>query len=463
MFYYRTMRCFLLNIIFIIFLCSMFSGFSQAQTQKKADSLRTLLIHADDTTTIQLLIKIANLYYHEDTIKFRIFIQEAEAKAVDKHLLKYQGKCKQRFAYYLYNIKGEHITAIKYYQATIPLFEAAKNCELDIATSYYYLGYIYRTMGDYASTMKYALQILKLQQAQKDTRTMAQAYDLIGQVYYQQGNYQEALKNKEKSVALYKQTKSMRGLATALNNLATVYLGLKDYKKAIQINEEAMALYQETGDSLGMTYPIHNIGDTYLQMKDYKKAIPYFLLSMRVYAQGGSTLDAAMDYTKLGMCYVGLGQADKADFYVKQGLKMAIHNNETNSVIDSYQVLSGIDSIRGNFVGALKYYKKAVQLHDSLDTNEQAEQMNRMKTMYDVERSDAENLVLKKDSELKQKTIKQQYFIIFGAIVGFVLCVGLAVVLYRANKQSQKANRLLVTTQVLLLSQLIDYQIVMIN
>ncbi len=436
----------------IIFLFSLLFCFSQnslvfAQNQAKADSLLALLPQSADSTKVSLLIKVANLYMRNDTTKFRTYLQQGENIAQQHQLYRWEGKCQQRFAFYLYNVRGEHLVAIKQYQKALKTYEKVSNTEIDRASCYYYISYIYRVMGDVANALQYALKIFKLPKIDQDIETLARAYDLIGQVYYHEQDYEQAIINKEKSLAYYKQKGDNAGIALSLNNLATAYLGMKQYEKAIEINREAMAYHEKDKDSVGMTYPIHNIGDAYLNMREYKKAIPYFELSMRVYGQSGSTVDAAMDYTKLANCLVNIGQIEKAEKYIRQGLKLSGQNNEMNSVIDCYDILSAIDSAKGNFKSALAYHKKATELRDSIDSKEKKDQILKMRTMYDVERKDAENLVLKKDQELSEKTIKQQYGIIIGAIIGVILCVGLAIVLYRSKEQSLKANRQLQAQQ----------------
>jgi serine phosphatase RsbU (regulator of sigma subunit) len=426
------------------FLCSFF-GFSQ--TQKKADSLLAILsTNTHDTTKVIVWLQIANLYLHEDSTQFVTYLKKAETLAQQKKYFDLQARCKRAFAVYLNKVEGKSIAATKYYYESIRLFEVEKNYT-EIAQNYHSLGFIYSIIGDYPSALRCAVKILKMPEIQTDTKMMVKGYTLLAQIYYMQDDFKQAVSYQAKSLEFARKEGDEDKIATLLNNLAVFSLSNKEYEKAISANKEAIAIYQKLGDSLAMSYPIHNLGDVYLNMKQYKKALPFFELSVRLSEEGGSSLELAIDYITIGMCYVGMGKADKAESYAKKGLELAKNNQEYNSIVSSYEVFAMIDSMRGDCERSAKYYKMSVKLRDSISNTEKSEQLNRMTTMYETDRKETENLILKKEQEKIQATVKLQYFLLAAGMIGFLLCIWLATVYYKASRRRKIANQLLQVQQ----------------
>ena len=443
--YFKSLFYFYLSTILFIHLAFC----SYAQNQTEIDSLLALLpklSDSPDSTKAEVLLQLSNNYLYEDTINFIKYLEQAEVLANTKQLSNSQGRCKQLFAVYLHRVKGKNSTAITNYLASIKFYEKTDNYQ-EIARNYYDIASIYLIMGNYTTAMRYVLKILKKPTLSNNYKVRAKCHHLLGQVYYLQDDFKQAINYQIEGLEILRQNADENLKPMLLNSLAIFYLAEKQYAKAIKTNQEAIDIYTKRGDSLSMMYPIHNMGDVYLKMKDYKKALPYFDLSMRIQLASGSALDISVSYTVVALCYVGLGQADKAELNIKKGLVFAKNNEEFNAIANGYEVLSMIDSMRGNFPQAMMHYKKAISLRDSLNSKDRIEQMARMKTMYDGDKKDAENLALKTEQEQKQETIKLQYYVIFGAILSFVICVVFAITLYIANKKGKIANTLLQNQQ----------------
>ncbi len=426
------------------FYCSLFCF---SQSQKKADSLlRTLSPTIADTTRVRVCLEVAQLYMYEDSVKFIIYLNEAENLAKKKQFFSLEAKCKRLFGDYLNKVQGKSIAATKYYHESIKLFDKEHNYK-EIALNYHTLGFIYSILGDYTAAMRCVIKILKMPEIQTDKLMMMKGYTLLAQIYYMQDDFKQAITYQVKSIDMASKQINDDQLATLLNNLAVFYLSNQEYNNAIKANKEAIDIYQKLGDSLSMSYPIHNLGDVYLKMKEYQKALPFFELSVRLSEKAGANLELALDYITISMCYVGMGNANKAELYAQKGLKLAKNNNEYNSIVSSYEVFSLIDSMRGNHERSAYYYKMSVKLRDSISNIEKIEQLNRMTTIYETEKKETENLILRKEQEKKQEIIELQYYIIAVSGVSFFLCVWLATVYYKANQRRKKVNELLKVQQ----------------
>jgi len=430
---------------------------SHAQNTSQLDSLLKVLPTTKDTTKVNVLLKLAEHYRSADTTKFWQYYQEANLWANQLAMPAQQGDCEYTLAYFLHLIRGSHFEAIKKYQAAIAHYEKVKKRrEYTYTYSFYNIAYIYRVMGNYVKAMEYSLKFVSFPYIQNSRVEFAIGHEMIGQVYYMQENYEESIQYIQKAIDILGDVNDEEGKSTKalfMNNLGNVYNSKGQHSKAMEYFEGSIQLYKELNDSLGMTYPIHNKGDTYLQMKEYEKAMPFFKTSMRIYGATGATADIAMDYIKVANCYLHLNNLSQAKWFADKALSFALHNEEMATVAECYAIDAQIDSVKGNYLEALRKYQKSVTLLDSIDSKDKSEQINRMKTIYDVDKKEAENLLLKKDAELQKKIIEQQDTVIIVGLIVLVIFLALAISLYKARQQTQKANLMLYSQQ-----QLIEQQ-----
>jgi serine phosphatase RsbU (regulator of sigma subunit) len=429
-----------------------------AQTNQKIDSLQNLLNTSEDSVKVEILLQMAGKYVYEDTTKLHLYFHQAKRLAEKQKKPKLQGKCHQFWASYLFRIRGQHVEAIQYYNSSINFFQKSQGNYHEIAENLYYLGFLYSFMGDYVSSMNCALKMAKIISIYPNIKLEAKNNTLFGHVYFLQKDFVQAQVHQNKAIDLLHKEQDQDGIATNLNNLAMTFLGMKNYEKSIKTNQQAIDIYVKLQDSLSMTFPLHNIGDTYLKMQKYQKALPYFEISARIYKQSGTTSDIALDYLGIALCHVGLGNVAKSEKYAKEAMKFAKDNQEYTSIAESYEVLAKVDSIRGNWKRAMQYYRTATIIRDSLGTKEKIEQITRIKAIYDVDKKETENSILKAEKEHKQQTIHQQYFVIIIAGLALLFCLGMAVVLYRANKKIKLVNKDLRIHQTQIAEQNIELQ-----
>jgi signal transduction histidine kinase len=435
---------------FCLLIFFYFFSFVVCGQQKKIDSLQNLLSshQKEDSERIKLLLSIAKSYLYVDTSKVSKYLAEALVISEKHKLILSHIETLENLAYFQIHIKGQHRDAINSYQKAIVLCDKLTGVEDKIANCLYGIGFEYYVIGDYDKAMIYAVKTINLKNTNNNLVDIANANDLIGLIYTIQKEPQKAIVHQEKALEIAQKTQNLPCLSAILNNLGASYVNLKLYNKALSIYQKSMNIYEQMQDSIGMTYPIHNIGDVYLQMKNYKKALPYFLLSMRVYGQSGSNLDAALDYTKSATCYLYLGDIKKAEKYILRSLEMATSNQEFNSVMEAYFLIAKIDSVKQNYMLSLKHYQKARQLQDSLFGKEKYKELARLQTLYDVEKKEKENELLKKEQQIKdventKKLTTQKYAL---ALVALALLSALTVVffVYRGQQRERKAKNLII-------------------
>ncbi len=108
--------------------------------------------------------------------------------------------------------------------------------------------------------------------------------------------------------------------------------------------------------------------------------------------------------------------------------------------MDAYYNLSSVNENLKKFEKSLAYYKLYSNLKDKLLNEESLKQTAELNTRYETDKKEKEILLLTKDQQLKDKTLKQQRLVRIGLITGLVLLFSLSFVLFNRYRYKQRLN-----------------------
>jgi two-component sensor histidine kinase/tetratricopeptide (TPR) repeat protein len=107
----------------------------------------------------------------------------------------------------------------------------------------------------------------------------------------------------------------------------------------------------------------------------------------------------------------------------------------------SYYMQFAIDSLKGNFIDAIRNYQLAGRYEDSIFNLHKNRQLTELEVQYDVEKRTKDNTLLKQETELQAaRAVKANYQknLSLGGILLLSVIVGLIVRQYRLNQKSRK-------------------------
>ena len=191
-----------------------------------------------------------------------------------------------------------------------------------------------------------------------------ESYVYRGFVYYQKQQFDSTI-----SLYLYAypwiiKNASQREISFFNWSIGKTYMGLKQYESSIPFIQKALEYEhpQKTEFSL-----LNNIGLCYFYIDDRKKARFYFTKAERI----ANELD---DPSKKEICLTNIALIDleEGDFKtstakLKQALEISLNNNDTLSMINSYENLALQFLQSGKFDQAIKHYTEAIQLSEAIN------------------------------------------------------------------------------------------------
>jgi two-component system NtrC family sensor kinase len=291
--------------------------------------------------------------------------------------------------------------------------------------------------GNFPVALDNALHVLRMIENGKNAKNIANVYNMIGNIYKGQQNYPRAL-------YYYRQCKqeAILGRDTAdltfsYYNMAQVYNLTNVPDSAIIYAKKALAFSPKIAERSQTDVVLATLGDAYGKQGDNKMAYRYL---RQAYAQtqkkNSRIRNSTLVCAALSKYFKRIGKRDSAIYYAYKALGYAKAARFKNAEYISFQLLSSLYENGHNIDSAYKYLKLSSAANDSL---------------YNTQRmQESEVLTVGEEGRLKEiEQAKAAYrndvkmSLLISGLVIFLVIGGL---LWRNNRQKNKANEVLGNT-----------------
>lgn len=296
-----------------------------------------------------------------------------------------------------------------------------------------------------------------------------------GKVNKQIGNYPAALELYKQSQKIYESTKNRGGIAGDLLFIGEVYAYQSDHPLALSFFFQAMDLFQKDSNDYGVAFSLLKISDSYeklsrldscayylqqiamlkkdheeidyvlkgrilytygnlfLKKKNYEKAVAYYRQSLDELS--AKTEDRTMCQVMLSMAglFQQEGREDSSVQYARQSLLLAQKGEFMLEVFNASEFLYRIFKKYQQYANALTYLETSNAAKDNL--------FSRAKIIA-IENQRFQDELEKKQDEFERQTNAKQMKI-YTLLAALTAIFIIASILWRNNKQKQKANDLL--------------------
>ncbi|NMC37018.1 MAG: CHAT domain-containing protein [Bacteroidales bacterium] len=225
------------------------------------------------------------------------------------------------------------------------------NDSLTVSDSHYYAGIYFLLREKFTESEKHLRKASEIRERLVvfDT-TYAKTFYNLGVIYSSLGDYSRMEQSVLRSVEIEKQLfgESSPELAEGYSSLSTAYLGMKEYDRAIGYGNTALKiiagrenLYPET---LAELYT--NLGVCYIKLSDYSKAVLYLEKGEAVFKEYSLMSDDRYlnMLNSLAAAYFYLGEQEKSDKYYEMGIDIA----DTGNTFLSQNFVNSFAKIVGN-------------------------------------------------------------------------------------------------------------------
>ena len=256
------------------------------------------------------------------------------------------------------------------------------------------IGASYQVRGNYIMAIDFYQQCLKIREALKDMKGVASSLANIGSIYININEFAKALEYQQRSLKLAEEMGNQASMASSLNNIGIIYQNLADYKKALDYNQKSLALYQTLGDKQGIAASYANIGNTYATIGDNEKALEFQLKSNAIAKEIGDKFGESTSLTAIGKSYMKQKKFALALECLNKSNQIAKESEDINSEKEVTEVLYETYKEMGNYTKALSFYERFITLKDSILKDDNQRQIANKELEYQYEKKAAADSVV---------------------------------------------------------------------
>ncbi|MEO0570189.1 MAG: tetratricopeptide repeat protein [Bacteroidota bacterium] len=365
---------------------------------------------------------------------------------------------------YLINQKGtiyrnlsKFTRALQLHQSALELAQDINNKEFEVY-SLNMIGVDYRRTDAIKTSLDYNQKALEVAESIENPsihikRNINVALNSIGNLYKLLGQYDLAIAQFERAFKLEGQLENKLGLAINNQNIGDCLEQKGDLEGALAQYQKALALNEEINNSYGKVFSKNGIAQVHLKRKNYQEAQALLQQLAEPVAKTKDKLIWSIVLINTGWAQMELGDLLKAEEEMQRGLKMATDNSLSRNVVYAKQLLSQLETKKGNYQKALTYYKSAEELDKKIKDDRNLRYINDLTLRYESQKRDIEISNLANENELvKLRLRRNQTTILVSALV--IGLVGTILFIMYRQYQSNYEKKVMSLEQNMLRSQM---------
>ena len=202
---------------------------------------------------------------------------------------------------------------------------------------------LYTAMGNYMKGFEYCQKSLVIRTKLNDNICVLVSYNNFGNLYKAAGDYEGALDCYQKSLQYAKS----KNIAWDQNEpLGSIYCRLNKYDSSFYY------LFQSLKKTPNDPIILQSLSETYLAGKEYDSALMISTSLLTSFNNSDDKVHLMTALLNVGRSYAGKNNFSAALKFANEGLSLAKAAQAKQSMIDAYQLISGIYSQTGHFDSA---------------------------------------------------------------------------------------------------------------
>ena len=430
-------------------LCFASSSYSYAQDS----TFQTTLSHLKDYkpsqyATLDSLLKP----FESDSLKMKQLLKNSKTSNY------YEASCYALNALGIINRNvSNYNSSIKYHQNAKKYADSAKSTELEII-SLNMIGVAYRRMDVIKPALDYHTEALKIAYSVKNPsntirRSIAVSQNSIGNIYMALKQYDLAITQFEKSLKLEEEDNNKLGLAINYHNIGYAEEAKGNLTAALTNYQKSLDYNNAINSDIGRVICYNSIGGIYLKQDNFEDAEPIIREALDKALNLDDQFYISSSYLNLGALEFKLNELPKAEKNLKKALNIASSYNLKSSVADASKLLSKINEKNKKYDVALDYYQKAVEIENTILTDQNLQYVNDIVIEYENENKNNQIKALALENEaVRLRLERNKNILLFTSLLLGIL--GTILFIMNRTKALRRDKHILTLEQDMLRSQM---------
>ena len=296
--------------------------------------------------------------------------------------------------------------------------------------------YGFNCYGNYPMALDAALNLQKIADQfppkARSIRLLAGPYYFTGLLYREMQDYPGASAQLHQAIHLFQENRQpLSECFYAFSHLGLLYASLNQMDSALWYAQKGYDLgLQSTIFKKFFSLAIGALGNIHVDLHHYKLAEELFRQGISQSSEYENIYFEARNYNNLASVFAQEKLRDSCIYYARIGLELCRDHNFGEFTLDASTLLARSYEVEGNSDSTLKYMRIMLAAKDSVFSQSKGQQFRQF-AFDEIQRQQKINA----DTERYQNRVR--LFILVAALGVFSL---LAFILYRNNRQKQKAN-----------------------
>ena len=405
----------LLLILLPVFSLAQANPLFMQPTPKQADSLQLLLKHTNNDTIRMAALRDCVLYYilnNADSAFY--FIKQALPLAKKLQLKLHEADVLDLYGVVL-DQQGNYPKALQMLNEAIKI---AENKESE-------------------------KNIWRISKFANDQNPQTARLNMLATIQLDMGSLYAAADNPDKELISLEESIKTAGLVNDFTVPSIVYqklgfLYLKNNKidSAAIFFKTSIDCSNKSGYKIEMSNALGGLGRVYLQKQNFTEAKKYFYDAVKLSEEQHNVISLGMGYISLAKFFAETGIKDSALYYGKLGLAKLKSTGRPFSLITGYSSLADIYKSQHQLDSAFIYLQLAGSLKDSFNTSEKVKQFQNIGFDEQLRLQEFEKEKIQAANKIRT----------YSMLAGLAVFLFIGLLLYRNNRQKQKANKVLEKT-----------------
>lgn len=379
----------------------------------------------------------------EDSLALKCF---QKANEIDTSINDMDGQASSLYGMaWVFQNRGDYQKALEYYQKSYVILESLNN-QIKMAALHNGIGIVQMFLTDYQRSLESFLKSLKLYEmnGMSESVEAATAIGNIGLVYNRmEKNLETAIQYHERALKIYRKNGNKLNEANTLSNMANAYDNLGQPQKAIALQQQAYTIFEDVGSQRGMANALTSIGIAYTDI-DYNKTLEYLKRTLPLQVEIHNKHGQAIALQYLGRALINLpattSSLQEAENYLEQGIAISKELGYLQVESDINNLLALLYTKKNDYKKAYGYKIKAIQLKDSIMSQENLDKITRLEEQYKYEKKEADIIAQHhKEQAVAQAEIDKQKLIKISLFSGgglLLLSGGIWLVMYKRKRDA---------------------------
>ncbi|GAB4041352.1 tetratricopeptide repeat-containing sensor histidine kinase [Spirosoma gilvum] len=293
------------------------------------------------------------------------------------------------------------------------------------------LGRVVRIQGDFPKALAMQMSALKKAEEQRAVGEMAACFFTIGTIYLDMKDYAKGITYVRKANSLFASVGNRKQEMSTLLNISVACRLNKRLDTALIVMQHVFPRIMATGSDGDKGFLFLEWGSLQFDLGNHQTGLAYEKKAIGIFRQSSNLRRLSAIYNNMANFFEQLHQPDSAIDYAQQALTAAQTLGFKREILGASQRLAKLYEPKDP-AKALHYLKIATATNNDLFGATTVQSLQKV-ILVEQERQ--------RQAEAYQNRLKQ-----YMLLTGLVVFLGVALTLYRNNRQKQQANQVLAQT-----------------